>query len=351
MHRVEPVLTLRRADQDRAGAVVPDDRVARILLPVDEVARSGYAGRPVFPRALAVGVVEGVIKAPALDDLIDGHRLLVVRLGSHRDDRVILDVGPDLAVFRCRQPNTLVAPLVVEVPGSILEPGGGRAVRPGADGRSIGLPDIQRPALGPFEPVGGGQEMRDVVPPLGKHRIRAIVLDHTHVLDPGAGEDRVGRVAVPADAVARGGVSQGHGGWSVVGIAGVPQVVSAVVADEDIAAFADLAVPGVAAGAGEHRVLGDRRPGDQRPGGGIGGAAGPSSPRGNVPASAASPAAGASRISKRMRLRGMLIILNEVRAGPCGCGPATIGLGGRYIHGRRVFNVKEACFRATWRVG
>src|SRR5579875_3886310 len=137
VHRVEPVLALRGADEDGAGAVVLDDGIAGIFLPVHQVAGSGYAGRPVFPGALGIGVVECVIEPVALDDLIDGHGRLVVRLGAPGDDRIILDVGPDLEVFRRRQPNSQIAPLVEEVPGTILIPGGGRAVRAGADGRPI----------------------------------------------------------------------------------------------------------------------------------------------------------------------------------------------------------------------
>ena len=76
-----------------------------------------------FQGRCAVGVVEGIVKAVALDDLIDGHGGLVVRLGPHGDDRVVLDVGPDFPIFRRRQPNTLIAALVKEVPGSVLEPG------------------------------------------------------------------------------------------------------------------------------------------------------------------------------------------------------------------------------------
>ena len=60
-------------------------------------------------------------------------------------------------------------------------------------------------------------------------------------------EDRVVRVAGPVNAVARGGVSQRHGRRAVAGVAGVPEMIGSVVADQDVAALADLAVPGVAA--------------------------------------------------------------------------------------------------------
>ena len=109
--------------------------------------------------------------------------------------------------------------------------------------------------------------MGDVVLALGEHDVGAVLADDAHIFDPRAGEDRVVGVAGPVDAVARGGMPERHGRRAVAGIAGVPEVIGSVVADQDVAALADLAVPGVAAGAGEDRVLRDRRPGDQWPGG------------------------------------------------------------------------------------
>ena len=109
--------------------------------------------------------------------------------------------------------------------------------------------------------------MGDVVLPLGEHDVRAVVADDAHVLDPGTGENRVSGVAGPVNAVARSGMAQRHGRRAVAGIAGVPEMISSIVADQDIAALADFAIPGVAAGAGEDRVFRDRGPGDQRPGG------------------------------------------------------------------------------------
>src|SRR5579863_3817149 len=105
--------------------------------------------------------------------------------------------------------------------------------------------------------------MGDVVLALGEHRVGAIVLDDTHVLDPRAGEDWVGRVARPVDAVARCGVAERHRRRSVGGVAGVPEMVDRVISDQDVAAFADLAVPGVSPGTGEDRVARYRRPGDE----------------------------------------------------------------------------------------
>ncbi len=64
-------------------------------------------------------------------------------------------------------------------------------------------------------------------------------------------------VASPSDMV---------GGRST-GVAGVPETIGSIVADQDVAALADLAVPGVASRAGEDRVLRDRRPAGQWPGG------------------------------------------------------------------------------------
>ena len=53
-----------------------DDRVAGVFFPVDQVAGAGDAGRPVFPGLVGVGVVEGVVEAIALDDLVHGHGVL-----------------------------------------------------------------------------------------------------------------------------------------------------------------------------------------------------------------------------------------------------------------------------------
>ena len=105
--------------------------------------------------------------------------------------------------------------------------------------------------------------MGDVVLSLGEHDVSAVVVDDAHVFDPRAGEDRVFGIAGPVNAVARGGQAQRHGRRAVAGVAGVPETIGSIVADQDIASLADLAVPGVAAGAGEDRVLGDRRPGGQ----------------------------------------------------------------------------------------
>ena len=109
--------------------------------------------------------------------------------------------------------------------------------------------------------------MGDVVFSLGDHDVGAVVVDDAHVFDPRAGENRVFGVAGPVNAVARGGQAQRHGRRAVAGVAGVPETVGSIVADQDVASFADLAVPGVAPGAGEDRVFRDRSPGGQRPGG------------------------------------------------------------------------------------
>ena len=109
--------------------------------------------------------------------------------------------------------------------------------------------------------------MGDVVLSLGEHDEGAVVGNDAHVFDPRSGEDGVFGVASPMNAVARGGQPQRHGRRAVDGIAGVPETIGSIVADQDVAALADLAVPGVAPGAGEDRVLRDRRPGGQWPGG------------------------------------------------------------------------------------
>ncbi len=108
--------------------------------------------------------------------------------------------------------------------------------------------------------------MGDVVFPLGEHEVGAVVANDAHVFDPGAGEDRVVGVAGPVNAVARSGMAQRHGRRPVAGVAGVPEMIGSIVVDQDVASFADFAVPGVAPGAGEDRVFRDRRPGGQRPG-------------------------------------------------------------------------------------
>ncbi len=98
--------------------------------------------------------------------------------------------------------------------------------------------------------------MGDVVLSFGEHDVGAVVANDAHILDPRTREDRVFRVAGPVNAVGRGGVSQRHRRRSVAGIAGVPEMKGSVVADQDVAALADLAVPGVAAGAGEDGLSG-----------------------------------------------------------------------------------------------
>ena len=109
--------------------------------------------------------------------------------------------------------------------------------------------------------------MGDVVFSLGDHDVDAVLGDDAHVLDPRAGENRVFGVAGPVNAVARGGQPQRHGRRPVARVAGVPETVGSIVADQDVASLADLAVPGIAPGAGEDRVFVDRSPGGQRPGG------------------------------------------------------------------------------------
>src|SRR5579883_2866407 len=75
VHRVKAVAPLP-SHEDRARAIIPNDRVARILLPMDQVPGSGDAGAPVFPGFVGVGVVEDVINTVSLDDLIDRHGVL-----------------------------------------------------------------------------------------------------------------------------------------------------------------------------------------------------------------------------------------------------------------------------------
>src|SRR5262249_44473382 len=93
----------------------------------------------------------------------------------------------------------------------------------------------------------------------------AVAVEDEDVLGPRPGEDRVGRVARPAQAVGRGGVAEELGRREVVVVAGVPQVVRPALA-EDIAALADLAVPRAVAGPLEDRVAGQGRPCHEPPG-------------------------------------------------------------------------------------
>ena len=134
----------------------------------------------------------------------------------------------------------------------------------------IGEPSVLRmssgPQVGPFASVGGGQEMGDVVLAFREHDVRAVMGDDAHVFGPGPVENGVFGIAGPMNAVARGGQPQRHGRRAVAGVAGVPETVGSVVADQDVAPLADLAVPGIASGAGEDRVFRDRCPTGQRPG-------------------------------------------------------------------------------------
>ena len=115
MHRVETI-ALRGCDQDGARAVVLDDRVARVFLPVHQVPRAGDVRRPVFPGPLGIGMVEGVVIRAALDDLIERDCGRVVAIGASIKDWIIFDVGPGFEVTRGGQPGPLVAALVEQVP-------------------------------------------------------------------------------------------------------------------------------------------------------------------------------------------------------------------------------------------
>src|SRR5271157_6311688 len=115
MHGVEAI-TLRGGDEDRARTVVLDDRVARVFLPVHQVARAGDVRRPVCPGPLGNGMVEGVVIRAALDDLIERDRGRVVAIGASIKDWIIFDVGPGFEVTGGGQPDPLVTALVEQVP-------------------------------------------------------------------------------------------------------------------------------------------------------------------------------------------------------------------------------------------
>src|SRR3954453_16914090 len=143
MHRVEPV-ALGGGDENSARAIVLDDRVTRILFPVDEVFGAGEVGRPVFPWALGVGVVKRVVIAVALDNLVERHGCRVVGLGSSGDDGIILDVGPGFEVARIRQTEPLISSIVKEVTDAVLKPGGRRTVGAWWYRSAVGLANLER---------------------------------------------------------------------------------------------------------------------------------------------------------------------------------------------------------------
>ena len=61
-------------------------------------------------------------------------------------------------------------------------------------------------------------------------------------------------------------MAERHRGRAVAGVSRVPEIIVSIVAEQDVASLADLAVPGVASGAGEDGVLGDGFPADEGPG-------------------------------------------------------------------------------------
>ena len=134
-----------------------------VYLPVHQVARAGDIRRPVYPGPLGIGMVEGIVIRPALDDLIERDGCRVVAVGASSKDRIVFDVGPGFEVTGRGQPAPLVSALVEEIPRAVLEPGRRGAVRAGTDRRPVGLADVERAMIGPVHTVSRTQPVRDIV--------------------------------------------------------------------------------------------------------------------------------------------------------------------------------------------
>src|SRR5262249_35740515 len=104
VHGIQAILAARCPHQDGARAIVLDDRVTRVLFPVDEIRGPREAGCPVLPGAPGVRMVERVVVAAALDDLVKSHGGLVIWLWPQGDDRIVADIRPDFQILGCGEP-------------------------------------------------------------------------------------------------------------------------------------------------------------------------------------------------------------------------------------------------------
>ncbi|MBA7600055.1 hypothetical protein ES703_07102 [subsurface metagenome] len=252
MHGVKPV-SGPIVHQDTAGLVAGYDGVFRVLFPMHQVRRNRHVCRPVTPGPVGSCMVVGVIPAFVFDYLIQGHSVSVVEFWPHGNDRLVLDVGPDLSVGGAGQPDALILALVEEVPCLLFNPGGRGAVGSRTKRFARGIADVEAAVVAPADFIGAGQHMSDVVAPFGEHIIGIAVLDDTHILDPGLFEDRIARIAGPFESIWRGGIAQVLGPCAVFVIPCVPKVV-AIFFPQNISSLAYISVPGVFACSSKKRI-------------------------------------------------------------------------------------------------
>ena len=104
----------------------------------------------------------------------------------------------------------------------------------------------------PVNPVGGGEEVGDVLFPLGHHHIAAPFAHHAHILHPGIPDQRIGWAAGPVEAIGTAGISQQARRVGGAVVAGVPEVPPPPLA-HDPATLAEIAVPCLCTTAGKER--------------------------------------------------------------------------------------------------
>src|SRR5262245_13380757 len=133
------------------------------------------------------------------------------------------------------------------MPHVLLAPDRRRAVGPIGNRLAGCQANVELALRLPVDAVVGREPMGAVVAALGEHVILALVLDDHHVLDPLVLEKRVVRMAGPVDAVLGGRIAQHARAILAAVVAGVPELVEAVPA-QDPAALAALRVPWSRAG-------------------------------------------------------------------------------------------------------
>src|SRR5690606_5150842 len=102
----------------------------------------------------------GVVLAFVPDNLVYGHAVVVVRLGTGADHRLVLNVSPRFLIARLCQPNTGIVAFVKKIPLSFLDPDGRRAIRAFVKWFAVGFPDVEWSVIFPGDAIAGCQHMR-----------------------------------------------------------------------------------------------------------------------------------------------------------------------------------------------
>ena len=190
VHGVE-TQALPVVDEDPARVVAADDRVARVLRPVDEVVGRRETGRPrALPLRVGVGVVDAVVAAPyrttwlsaiAWRSYASGPRAIT---GSSWTFVQTFMSKTSRARRPCRPARRRGGRCRLRDERSACRRRPSRSARPTACGRRAA-------PVPPTNAVGRREPVRDVADAFREHLVEALVLQDEHVLGPDAVEDRV----------------------------------------------------------------------------------------------------------------------------------------------------------------